>query len=110
MVRILALVVALTLAAGPAHGQDRSPAPAAPADPAAGQQIFTNVCGFCHQDGGRVAGRGPKLAGTELTDDYILNRIRTGKEGAMPAFGGMFTEAQLRSLVVYIRSLKDDAR
>jgi hypothetical protein len=28
----------------------------------------------------------------------------------MPAYGGAFTEAQLRSLVAYIRSLKDDAR
>jgi mono/diheme cytochrome c family protein len=109
MVWILALTIALTLAAGLAHGQDRPAAPAG-GDPAAGQQIFTNLCGFCHQDGGRVAGRGPKLAGIERPDDYILNRIRTGKEGAMPAYERAFTEAQLRSLVAYIRSLKDDAR
>jgi mono/diheme cytochrome c family protein len=109
MVRILSLAVALTLVTVLAHGQDRPAAPAAD-DPAAGQQIFTNLCGFCHQNGGRVAGRGPKLAGTERSDDYILNRIRMGKEGAMPAFERAFTEAQLRSLVAYIRSLKDDAR
>ena len=110
MGRILALAIVLTLAAAGAHGQDRSPAPAAPpgADPLIGQQIFSNLCGFCHQDGGRVAGRGPKLAGTDRPDDYILNRIRTGKEGAMPAYGRAFTDAQLRSLIAYIRSLKDD--
>ena len=112
MGRILALAIVLTLAAAGAHGQDRSPAPAAPpgADPLIGQQIFSNLCGFCHQDGGRVAGRGPKLAGTDRPDDYILNRIRTGKEGAMPAYGRAFTDAQLRSLIAYIRSLKDDGK
>jgi len=28
----------------------------------------------------------------------------------MPAYGRAFSEAQLRALVAYIRSLKDDAR
>ena len=73
------LATVLTLAAAVAHGQSRSPAGA---DPVIGSQLFTNLCGFCHQDGGRVAGRGPKLAGTDRPDEYILNRIRTGKEGA----------------------------
>jgi mono/diheme cytochrome c family protein len=108
----LATAVAVPLAAVVAHGQQPSPAPAAApgADPAAGEQIFANLCGFCHQDGGRVAGRGPKLAGTDRPDDYLVNRIRTGKEGAMPAYGRAFTEAQVRSLVAYIRSLKADGR
>jgi mono/diheme cytochrome c family protein len=106
MVRIITLAIVLFLGAGVAHGQDQ----AAAGDAVAGQQIFTNLCGFCHQDGGRVAGRGPKLAGTDRPDDYLVNRIRTGKEGAMPAYGRAFTDAQLRSLVAYIRSLKDDAR
>jgi len=112
MARMLALAVVLILAAAVAHGQDRSPAPAAApgADPLATQQMFTNLCGFCHQDGGRVAGRGPKLAGTDRPDDYLLNRIRVGKEGAMPAYGRAFSDAQLRSLVAYIRGLKDDGR
>ena len=77
---------------------------------AAGAQIFASTCGFCHQDGGRSPGRGPKLAGSEKPDDYLLNRIRVGKEGAMPAYGRAFSDSQLRALVAYIRSLKDDAR
>ena len=108
MSRILALAIVLTLAPGVSHGQNRPPAPGA--DPVIGSQIFTNLCGFCHQDGGRVAGRGPKLAGTDRPDDYILNRIRTGKEGAMPAYGRAFSDVQLRSLIAYIRSLKDDGK
>lgn len=90
---------------------DRSPGQSAATDPSTtGEQLFATSCGFCHQDGGRAAGRGPKLAGTERPDDYLLNRIRLGKEGAMPAYGRAFTDAQLRALVAYIRSLKDDAR
>jgi len=108
MSRILAVAIVLTLAPAVSHGQNRSPAPGA--DPVIGSQIFTNLCGFCHQDGGRVAGRGPKLAGTDRPDDYILNRIRTGKEGAMPAYGRAISDVQLRSLIAYIRSLKDDGK
>ncbi len=109
---VVAFVGVLTLAATVAHSQDRSETPASPpgADPATGEQLFVSTCGFCHQDGGRAAGRGPKLAGTDRPDAYLLNRIRVGKEGAMPAFGRAFSEAQLRSLVAYIRSLKDDGR
>jgi mono/diheme cytochrome c family protein len=108
MSRILVLATLLTLAAAVAHGPNRSPAPGA--DPVIGSQLFTNLCGFCHQDGGRVAGRGPKLAGTDRPDEYILNRIRTGKEGAMPAYGRAFSDVQMRSLIAYIRSLKDDGK
>ena len=101
MLRILALTVALSLGPAVAWAQDRA---------AEAAQIFASTCGFCHQDGGRAAGRGPKLAGTERPDDYVLNRIRVGKDGAMPAYGRAFSDAQLRSLLAYIRSLKDDAR
>jgi mono/diheme cytochrome c family protein len=112
MKRLVVLVAVLTLGATVAHSQDRSEAPAGPprADPLVGEQLFASTCGFCHQDGGRVAGRGPKLAGTDLPDAYLLNRIRVGKEGAMPAFGRAFSEGQLRSLLAYIRSLKDESR
>jgi mono/diheme cytochrome c family protein len=108
MRRILALAIVVTLAAAVAHGQNRPPAPGA--DPVIGSELFTNMCGFCNQNGGRDAGRGPKLAGTDRPDDYILNRIRTGKEGAMPAYGRAFSDVQMRSLIAYIRSLKDDGK
>ncbi len=112
MNRVVAFVAVLSLTATVAHSQDRSETPASPpgADPAAGEQLFASTCGFCHQDGGRVAGRGPKLAGTDRPDAYLLNRIRTGKEGAMPAYGRALSDGQLRSLLAYIRSLKDEGR
>ncbi len=106
------LAVALTLGAAVASAQDRGgPATPVPTDQLlSGEQIFASTCGFCHQNGGRAAGRGPKLAGTDRPDEYLLNRIRVGKEGAMPAYGRAFSEAQLRAIVAYIRSLKDDGR
>jgi len=102
----------VTLTVVVAWAQDRPPAPAAAptADTSDGEKLFATLCGFCHQDGGRAAGRAPKLAGTDRSDQDLLKRIRAGKEGAMPAYGRAFTEAQLRALLAYIRSLKDEGR
>jgi mono/diheme cytochrome c family protein len=105
-----ALVLAATVlvAAGPAPGQDRAPTATPPGDEALnGAKLFATTCGWCHQDGGRAPGRGPKLAGSDKSDEYLIGRIKTGKQGAMPGYRGSFTEAQLRAIVAYIRSLKD---
>ncbi|MCW3473512.1 c-type cytochrome [Limobrevibacterium gyesilva] len=71
-------------------------------------QLFAGTCGWCHSDGGRVAGKGPKLMDTERSDEFIRNRIRNGKEGAMPAFGQMFSDADIDAIIKYIRTLKPD--
>jgi mono/diheme cytochrome c family protein len=42
------------------------------------------------------------------SDEYLRNRIKTGKEGAMPAFGQIFTDAQIDAIIKYVRSLKPD--
>jgi mono/diheme cytochrome c family protein len=56
--------------------------------------------------GGRAAGKGPQLMDTQRSDDFIRNRIKNGKEGAMPAFGAAFTDAQIEDIIKYIRELK----
>lgn len=71
-------------------------------------QLFASTCGWCHTDGGRVAGKGPQLMGTSRSDDFIRNRIRNGKPGAMPAFGSQFSDADITAIIVYIRALKPD--
>ena len=91
----------------------KSPSAASAADTAKADQdaenIFSSTCGWCHQQGGRVAGGiGPKLMATDKSDEFILNRIRNGKEGAMPAFGANFSEAQIQALLRYIRNLKPE--
>jgi mono/diheme cytochrome c family protein len=84
------------------------PPPEASPNDIDGQTLFASVCGFCHQDGGRTEGKGPKLAGTRRSDDFIIARIRNGKPGAMPAFGGAFSEGQIIAILAYIRALEDD--
>ena len=111
MTRFLVIAVLAVGLVGPPGGvAAQSSTATVSGDAEDGERLFGSTCGFCHQAGGRVAGRGPKLAGTQRPDEFLLNRIRTGKEGAMPAYGRAFTDAQLRALVAYIRSLKDDAQ
>ncbi len=85
------------------------PARAADAEPFNGEKLFATTCGWCHQSGGRVAGRGPKLAGTTRSDEFIIERIKNGKQGAMPAFAGTLDDAKIQGILKYIRNLKDDA-
>jgi mono/diheme cytochrome c family protein len=88
----------------PNPGQATSPEPPSDID---GETMFATSCGFCHQSGGRAPGKGPKLAGTTRSDDFIAERIRKGKPGAMPAFGSAFSESQVMAIVAYIRTLEE---
>jgi mono/diheme cytochrome c family protein len=69
-------------------------------------QLFATTCGWCHSDAGRTAGKGPQLMNTTRTDDFIRNRIKYGKPGAMPAFGQSFSDADIDQIIVYIHALK----
>jgi mono/diheme cytochrome c family protein len=84
----------------------QSPTPAPDNAPLNVEQLFATTCGWCHSDGGRAAGKGPQLMNTTRSDDFIRNRIKNGKEGAMPAFGAQFNDAQIDQIIKYIRALK----
>jgi mono/diheme cytochrome c family protein len=71
-------------------------------------QLFATTCGWCHSDGGRAPGKGPQLMNTERSDDFIRTRIKMGKEGAMPAFGSSFSDADINAIIKYIRNLKPE--
>jgi len=71
-------------------------------------KLFANTCGWCHSEGGRKPGKGPQLMGTALTDAEIVYRIKNGKTGQMPAFGGALSDEQIQTIVAYIRTLKPD--
>jgi mono/diheme cytochrome c family protein len=100
-----AIVMAAALIwAAPAAAQSAATAPDnAPFDVEA---LFGSTCGWCHSDAGREAGKGPQLMDSPRTDDYLRNRIKMGKEGAMPAFGTAFSDAQIDDIIKYIRALK----
>ena len=52
--RAATLLLAAALASPPAHAQE-------PTGASDVNRLFATSCGFCHQQGGRVQGRGPKL-------------------------------------------------
>jgi mono/diheme cytochrome c family protein len=101
MVRAMSKLTVLVVIAGAALA-----APALAAGSTDVPQLFASTCGFCHENGGRVAGKGPKLAGTARSDAFIINRIKNGKEGAMPAFEGVLSNRQIKAIITYIRGLK----
>lgn len=70
------------------------------------KNTFRNVCGFCHEDYGRRAGKGPQLMNSERSDEFLFNRIKNGMPGRMAAFRGVFTDDQIHQTVVFIRNLK----
>jgi mono/diheme cytochrome c family protein len=103
---LAAALAAASICAVPALAQQPA-APAAPDNaPLNVEGLFASTCGWCHSDGGRAAGKGPQLMDSQRDDDYLKNRIKMGKEGAMPAFGAAFSDAQIDEIVKYIRSLK----
>jgi mono/diheme cytochrome c family protein len=113
-VGLLAPIVVLSAHALAQLPQQRAAPPPAPAsepqaspDDIDGETMFATACGFCHQDGGRVAGRGPKLAGSKKSDEYLIDRIKKGKPGTMPAYARAFSEGQIIAILAYIRGLED---
>lgn len=87
--------------------------PPSPTDAAAqiahGKTLFISYgCGWCHEDGGRKAGKCPQLMNTPRDDEFIISLIAVGSPGKMPAFGEALTEADIHALLLYIRSLKPE--
>ena len=110
-VRTLMLAASMLVPAAVARADDNAPTaeqPAAGASTLDVSQLFASTCGWCHSDAGRSAGRGPRLMNTERSDDFIRFRIQHGKEGAMPAFGNTFSNADIDKIIAYIRALKPD--
>jgi mono/diheme cytochrome c family protein len=98
-IRAVALVAALVCPLG-VHSQDTA------RKPLDVKNAFRNICGFCHEDYGRKAAKGPQLMNSERTDEFLFNRIKHGLPGRMAAFGGVFSDEQIRDIVRFIRGLK----
>jgi len=103
-----AFAVALIAALAMGHAVAQQPATANAKPSLDVTQLFATTCGWCHSDGGRPAGPGPQLMDTQRSDDFIPTRIKLGKEGAMPAFGSSFSDADIDAIVRYIRALKPE--
>jgi mono/diheme cytochrome c family protein len=104
--RVFGAAAVLAALAAPAASDDQ---PAAPAQHTLDvDQLFATICGYCHSNGGRAAGKGPQLMDTARSDDFIRNRIKNGKEGAMPAFGKSFSDPDIDQIIAHIRALKPE--
>ena len=77
-----------------------------------GKVVFAQSCatGYCHGSAG-TAGRGPRLRGTGLSRDRILEATRDGiPRSAMPGWEGKLNETDLSAVVEYVWSLALDSR
>ncbi len=99
-----ALLLAALLSIGPAGMAIADEAK--PVKPLDVKNQFRNICGFCHENYGRHAGKGPQLMNSERTDEFLFNRIKKGLPGRMAAFGSVYSDDQIRQIVKFIRSLK----
>ena len=80
-----------------------------------GAALFGKHCDTCHGKDGRAKTFKAKFDHardltdakwqSEVTDERLFNSISNGK-GKMPAWGKKLSEAQINSLVAYVRSLK----
>lgn len=69
------------------------------------KKVFAKNCAWCHNAYGMEPGKGPKLAGTSLSEKGVQDRITHGKSGAMPAYKKLLTEQEIRALTDYIKGL-----
>ncbi|MDE3108514.1 MAG: c-type cytochrome [Acidobacteriota bacterium] len=78
-----------------------------PEDLQQGKATFESTCSTCHGlDGG--GGMGPNIQGIPFTlgMEATTNVIKNGMSGAMPAFGGQLSAAQIQQVVQYLLTLK----
>jgi mono/diheme cytochrome c family protein len=88
--------------------QPRSNPPALPPmqiDSSAGRVLFLKNCAHCHGADGH-GDDGPDLHNLDESNEWIANRIRTGKKGQMTAFAGKLSPADIDSLAAYVHTLK----
>ena len=94
------------------------PAEVATAEPSLelGKQVYMNRCVMCHGESGKGDGPAGKALNppprdhtskeymSTLTDEQIRTTVSDGK-GAMPPHRALLTDAELTSVVMYVRSL-----
>jgi len=81
---------------------------------AAGKQVFQKNCARCHRIGGGsgMRGRGPDLStiGRNHDADWLMAYIRNSKaqkpDSRMPSFEGKISDEEIRTVAVYLASLK----
>lgn len=82
---------------------------------AAGAMIFADNCSSCHGDGGigGMMNGAPSLTDASVIYGQdratILQTLRHGRQGVMPAWGTRLTEAEINLLALYVSELSRNA-
>jgi mono/diheme cytochrome c family protein len=71
-----------------------------------GYTLFMMNCAHCHGNDAR-GDEGPDLHGVAKSDARIDSIIKDGVKGEMPKFGAKLTDADVRALIAFVRSLND---
>jgi cytochrome c oxidase cbb3-type subunit 3 len=80
-------------------------------DLALGKKVFADNCAVCHADTGKG---NRELGAPNLTDkiwfygpdkETIMQGIRAGRGGVMPAWGGRLPDSTIKALAIYVHSL-----
>jgi mono/diheme cytochrome c family protein len=74
---------------------------------AAGKAVFAKAgCGGCHtlKDAGTSGNVGPNLDQLKPTKDRVAHQVTVGG-GAMPAFKGQLTDAEIQEVAAYVSSV-----
>jgi mono/diheme cytochrome c family protein len=75
-----------------------------------GQQLYSQYCGICHNEGktapslAGVFGRGELPSGTPANDARVKDTIKMGRT-MMPAFGGTLNDGQIDAIVAYLHTM-----
>ncbi|MDB6059578.1 MAG: cytochrome c oxidase, cbb3-type subunit [Verrucomicrobiales bacterium] len=70
-----------------------------------GYELFLRNCAHCHGDDAR-GDEGPDLHAVAKSDARIASLIKNGVKGEMPKFGSKLDDEDVKSLAVFLRSLK----
>ena len=73
--------------------------------PVNAKALFVSNCGSCHtlRAAGTTGQVGPNLDQVSLPPDQVAIQIRQGG-GAMPAFGGRLSAAQIQAIAAFVAS------
>src|SRR5262249_13183273 len=81
------------------------PEPGGPQSSDAGRQVFMRNCARCHGANAK-GGKGPALAGRSLKEEGNGEMVSTGRPSKMPSFKNRLSDAEIKAVAAYVRSLK----
>ena len=74
-----------------------------------GHDLFLMNCAHCHGDDARGTDEAPDLTKFHKSEAHIASVVKNGIKGEMPRFGQKLTDADVKMLIRFIRSLNERA-